>query len=228
MERQVPSRIGDGTFSYVPYQYSVMIFAGERAIASDKERKCQHGVVVELTRIVSGLFGDGIEMILPEILMVKGVSIAWWAALLGLVLAIVLILKELNAIYALLLGAIVGCLVGGASLTQTVSVVVAGGQSVMGTIVRVLAAGIVWSGGGRIAGHGIAQAWRGTYCCRGGHRRHRRCPSAADRPRSGCPGRRRGTAADQSGWQSAAQRRSYEIRDRAGFLQGVHDGKTGR
>lgn len=75
--------------------------------------------------------------------MVEGISIAWWAALLGLALAIVLILKKLNATYALLLGAIVGCLVGGASLTQTVSVVVAGGQSVMGTIVRVLAAGIL-------------------------------------------------------------------------------------
>ena len=75
--------------------------------------------------------------------MVEGVSIAWWAALLCLALAVVLILKKLNATYALLLGAIVGCLVGGASLTQTVSVVVAGGQSVMGTIVRVLAAGIL-------------------------------------------------------------------------------------
>ena len=78
--------------------------------------------------------------------MVEGISIAWWAALLGLALAIVLILKKLNATYALLLGAIVGCLVGGASLTQTVSVVVAGGQSVMGTSVRGLAAGI--RGGG--------------------------------------------------------------------------------
>ncbi|WP_125967628.1 GntP family permease [Bifidobacterium samirii] len=75
--------------------------------------------------------------------MVEGVSIAWWAALLGLALAIVLILRKLNATYALMLGAIVGCLVGGASLSQTVNVVVAGGQSVMGTIVRVLAAGVL-------------------------------------------------------------------------------------
>ena len=33
--------------------------------------------------------------------MVEGVSIAWWAALLGLALAVVLILKKLNATYAL-------------------------------------------------------------------------------------------------------------------------------
>ena len=75
--------------------------------------------------------------------MVTGVSIAWWAALVGLALAIVLILRKLSATYALLLGAIVGCLIGGASLSQTVNVVVAGGQSVMGTIVRVLAAGVL-------------------------------------------------------------------------------------
>lgn len=75
--------------------------------------------------------------------MVEGVSIAWWAALVGLAVAIVLILKKLNATYALLLGAVVGCLIGGASLAQTVNVVVAGGQSVVGTIVRVLAAGVL-------------------------------------------------------------------------------------
>ncbi|MBT1176965.1 GntP family permease [Bifidobacterium callimiconis] len=75
--------------------------------------------------------------------MVEGVSIAWWAALIGLAVAIVLILKKLNATYALLLGAVVGCLIGGASLAQTVNVVVAGGQSVVGTIVRVLAAGVL-------------------------------------------------------------------------------------
>ncbi|NEG95453.1 GntP family permease [Bifidobacterium sp. SMB2] len=75
--------------------------------------------------------------------MVEGVSIAWWAALAGLAVAIVLILRKLNATYALLLGAVVGCLIGGASLAQTVNVVVAGGQSVVGTIVRVLAAGVL-------------------------------------------------------------------------------------
>lgn len=75
--------------------------------------------------------------------MVEGVSIAWWAALVGLAVAIALILRKLNATYALLLGAVVGCLIGGANLTQTVNVVVAGGQSVMGTIVRVLAAGVL-------------------------------------------------------------------------------------
>ncbi|PWG66183.1 GntP family permease [Bifidobacterium callitrichidarum] len=75
--------------------------------------------------------------------MVEGVAIAWWAALLGLAVAIVLILRKLNATYALMLGAVVGCVIGGATLSQTVNVIVAGGQSVVGTIVRVLAAGVL-------------------------------------------------------------------------------------
>lgn len=37
----------------------------------------------------------------------------WWAALLGLALAIILILWKLNPVYSLMLGAIIGCLIGG-------------------------------------------------------------------------------------------------------------------
>ncbi|MDR3191073.1 MAG: GntP family permease [Lactobacillaceae bacterium] len=75
--------------------------------------------------------------------MVSGVSIAWWGALIGLALAILLILKKLSPTYALILGTIVGALVGGASLVQTTNIIVAGSQSVMGTVVRVLAAGVL-------------------------------------------------------------------------------------
>ncbi len=69
-------------------------------------------------------------------------SVSWIGALIGLALAIILILKKLNPVYSLLLGTIVGALVGGANLTQTVNIVVTGTQSVMGTVVRVLAAGV--------------------------------------------------------------------------------------
>ncbi|KFF31475.1 GntP family permease [Bifidobacterium bombi] len=71
------------------------------------------------------------------------ITVGWWAALLGLALAIALILMKLNTTYALLLGAIVGCLIGGASFSQTVDIVIKGSQSVMGTVVRVLAAGVL-------------------------------------------------------------------------------------
>ncbi len=61
----------------------------------------------------------------------------------GLALAIILILRKLNPVYALFLGAIVGALIGGANLEQTVSILVSGTQSVMGTVLRVLAAGVL-------------------------------------------------------------------------------------
>lgn len=75
--------------------------------------------------------------------MSQTVVVSWWAALIGLALAIILILKKLNPVYSLLLGAIVGCLLGGANLLQTINILIAGSQSVMGTILRVLAAGML-------------------------------------------------------------------------------------
>lgn len=73
----------------------------------------------------------------------EGLIIGWYGALAGLAIAIILILKKLNPVYALFLGAIMGALIGGANLEQTVSVLVSGTQSVMGTVLRVLAAGVL-------------------------------------------------------------------------------------
>ena len=69
--------------------------------------------------------------------------ISWWGALIGLALAIYLILKKLNPVYSLMLGAIIGALLGGASLTGTIDILVKGEQSVMGTVLRVLAVGVL-------------------------------------------------------------------------------------
>ncbi|KRK47770.1 gluconate symporter [Secundilactobacillus kimchicus JCM 15530] len=71
------------------------------------------------------------------------VVVSWWAALIGLGLAILLILWKLNPVYSLLLGAIIGALIGGANLLQTINILIAGSQSVVGTILRVLAAGML-------------------------------------------------------------------------------------
>ncbi|MNI19554.1 High-affinity gluconate transporter [compost metagenome] len=73
----------------------------------------------------------------------EGLTIGWYGALAGLALAIILILRKLNPVYSLFLGAIAGALIGGANLEQTVSVLVSGTQSVMGTVLRVLAAGVL-------------------------------------------------------------------------------------
>lgn len=72
--------------------------------------------------------------------------ISWWGALIGLALAIYLILKKLNPVYSLMLGAIIGALLGGASLTGTIDILVKGEQSVMGTVLRVLAGVMMESG----------------------------------------------------------------------------------
>jgi GntP family gluconate:H+ symporter len=69
--------------------------------------------------------------------------LGWYGALIGLGIAIFLILKKFNPVYSLFLGAIVGALIGGANLDQTISLLTSGTQSVMGTVIRVLAAGVL-------------------------------------------------------------------------------------
>lgn len=64
--------------------------------------------------------------------------ISWWGALIGLALAIFLILRKLDPVYSLLLGAIVGAVIGGAGLEGTINILVKGEQSVMGTVLRVI------------------------------------------------------------------------------------------
>ncbi len=68
--------------------------------------------------------------------------ISWVGALIGLLLAILLILFKLAPTYSLILGAIVGAFIGGADFAQAVSIVISGTQSVMGTVVRIIAAGV--------------------------------------------------------------------------------------
>ena len=51
--------------------------------------------------------------------------------------------KKVNLIYSLFGGAIAGGLLGGASLAQTTQIVIEGTNSVMGAVVRVLAAGVL-------------------------------------------------------------------------------------
>lgn len=69
--------------------------------------------------------------------------IHWGGALLGLVVAVVLILKKVNPVYALFGGAILGGVAGGISLADTVKIIIEGTNSVMGAVVRVIAAGVL-------------------------------------------------------------------------------------
>ncbi|MDX5628790.1 MULTISPECIES: SLC13 family permease [unclassified Brenneria] len=69
--------------------------------------------------------------------------LAWYGALIGLFIAIVLIFKKINPVYSLFLGAIIGAIIGGANLDQTLALLTSGTQSLMGTVIRVLAAGVL-------------------------------------------------------------------------------------
>lgn len=64
-------------------------------------------------------------------------------ALIGLILAIILILKKISPAYSLITGAIVGGLLGGFSLPDTVSHMIEGVKDVTPAIIRILTAGIL-------------------------------------------------------------------------------------
>ncbi|MDO5099969.1 MAG: GntP family permease [Eubacteriales bacterium] len=64
-------------------------------------------------------------------------------ALVGLIIAIVLIIKKIHPAYSLILGALIGGLVGGGGLTTTVSTMVSGAQGMMSSILRILTSGIL-------------------------------------------------------------------------------------
>lgn len=69
-------------------------------------------------------------------------SISTLGAIAALVVAIVLILRKVSPAYGMMAGALVGGLIGGADLLQTVSLMVSGAQ---GIVNAVLAAGTrVW------------------------------------------------------------------------------------
>ncbi len=73
----------------------------------------------------------------------EGIVINWLGAMLGLVVAIVLIFKKVNPLYSLLTGSIIGGLAGGASLNQTVEIIINGANSVVPAVIRVIAAGVM-------------------------------------------------------------------------------------
>ena len=66
-----------------------------------------------------------------------------WGALAGLAVAIVLIVRRVTPAYALVLGALVGGLAGGGGLQETVSAMISGTQSMMPSVLRILASGVL-------------------------------------------------------------------------------------
>lgn len=64
-------------------------------------------------------------------------------AFIGLLIAIVLIIKKMSPVYSLILGAFAGGLLGGFSLPDTVSLMIDGVKDVTPAIVRILTAGVL-------------------------------------------------------------------------------------
>ena len=66
-----------------------------------------------------------------------------WGAIAGLVFAIVLIVRKVTPAYALVLGALLGGLLGGGGLEETVKAMISGTQSMMPSVLRILASGVL-------------------------------------------------------------------------------------
>ncbi len=64
-------------------------------------------------------------------------------AVVGLVIAIVLIIKKVHPAYSLILGALIGGLIGGGGLVTTVNTMVSGAQSMMSSVLRIMTSGIL-------------------------------------------------------------------------------------
>jgi GntP family gluconate:H+ symporter len=71
------------------------------------------------------------------------VTFSTFGAIAGLVLAIILIIKKAQPAYCLILGALVGGLLGGGSLIDTVNTMVSGAGSMMSSVLRILTSGIL-------------------------------------------------------------------------------------
>ncbi len=89
-------------------------------------------------------------------------------ALIGLAIAIFLIIRKVSPVYSLMTGAVIGGLIGGMSLPQTVTTMISGVNEVTPAILRVLAAGIL---SGVLVVTGAAESIADTIVRRLGHKR---------------------------------------------------------
>ncbi|MBB1201844.1 GntP family permease [Enterobacteriaceae bacterium 89] len=70
-------------------------------------------------------------------------SISTLGAIAALVVAILLILRKVSPAYGMMAGALIGGLIGGADLVETVKLMVTGAQGITNAVMRILAAGVL-------------------------------------------------------------------------------------
>ena len=71
------------------------------------------------------------------------VQISTFGAIVGLFLAIFFIIKKIQPVYSLMLGALVGGIIGGADLATTVDIMMVGAKDIAPSILRVLTSGVL-------------------------------------------------------------------------------------
>ncbi|WP_249961466.1 GntP family permease [Histophilus somni] len=71
------------------------------------------------------------------------ITVTALGAIVALFTAIVLILKKVPPAYGMIIGALVGGLIGGADLSQTVTLMIGGAQGITTAVMRILAAGVL-------------------------------------------------------------------------------------
>ena len=83
------------------------------------------------------------------------------AAIIGLALAIVLIIRKIPPVFALFLGALAGGLLAGWGMVRTVSEMISGVKDIVPAIVRILAAGAkTWKKSGTCCASGSGRIWK--------------------------------------------------------------------
>lgn len=71
------------------------------------------------------------------------IEVSTLGALVALTVAIVLILKQVPPAYGMMIGALLGGMIGGVSLTETISLMIGGAQGITTAVLRILAAGVL-------------------------------------------------------------------------------------
>ena len=71
------------------------------------------------------------------------IEVSALGAVTALVIAIILILKKVPPAYGMVAGAIIGGLVGGVNLVETVSLMIEGAEGIIPATLRILAAGVL-------------------------------------------------------------------------------------
>lgn len=71
------------------------------------------------------------------------IQVSALGAICALVIAIILILRKVSPAYGMIAGALIGGLIGGVNITDTVSLMMGGAQGIIPAVMRILAAGIL-------------------------------------------------------------------------------------